>query len=175
MSTSSARIPDEYAANLVDPAAYADGRIHDTYAWLRANNPFGLAEIEGFDPFWVATKHADILEISRQNALFHNGDKATVITNKAADTAVRAMMALSPGYRASGRFARDFIALGAPELLEFPFNRTSGWRRLLDARGLARALLPARAYQALADLDPPGFRAVRKYVVAPDGGVRGYG
>jgi len=36
-------------------------------------------------------------------------------------------------------------------------------------------VLPARAYQALADLDPPGFRAVRKYVVAPDGGVRGYG
>ena len=42
MSTSIARIPDEYAANLVDPKAYADGRIYETYAWLRANNPFGL-------------------------------------------------------------------------------------------------------------------------------------
>lgn len=72
--------------------------------------------------------------------------------------AVRAMMALSPGYRASGRFARDFIALGAPELLEFPFNRTSGWRRLLDARGLARALLPARAYRQLKS----GLRDLRR-------------
>lgn len=72
--------------------------------------------------------------------------------------AVRAMMALSPGYRASGTFARDFIARGAPELLEFPFNRTPGWRRLLDARGLARALLPARAYRQLKS----GLRDLRR-------------
>ena len=45
--SSTARIPDEHAVNLVDPTAYADGRIHDTYAWLRANNPFGRAEVEG--------------------------------------------------------------------------------------------------------------------------------
>ena len=109
MSTSNARIPNEYAANLVDPKAYADGRIHETYAWLRANNPFGLAEIEGFDPFWVATKHADILEISRQNALFHSGDKATVITNKAADTAVRAMMGGSP------HLVRSLVQMDAPD------------------------------------------------------------
>ena len=84
MSSIGVRIPDDHARNLIDPTAYGDGRIHETYAWLRANNPFGLAEVEGFDPFWVATKHADILEISRQNALFHSGDRSTVITNKAA-------------------------------------------------------------------------------------------
>ena len=109
MSTSNARIPAEYAANLVDPTAYADGRIHETYAWLRANNPFGLAEIDGFEPFWVATKHADILEISRQNALFHSGDKATVITNKAADAAVRAMMGGSP------HLVRSLVQMDAPD------------------------------------------------------------
>lgn len=35
-------------------------------------------------------------------------------------------------------------------------------------------VLPARPFQALAELDPEGFRRMRKYVVAPDGGVRGY-
>ena len=50
-------------------------RIHDAYRWLRKNEPFGVAQPERFDPFWVATKHADILEISRQNDLFHNGDR----------------------------------------------------------------------------------------------------
>ena len=36
--------------------------------------PLAVARPEGFDPFWVVTRHADILEISRQNELFHNGD-----------------------------------------------------------------------------------------------------
>lgn len=41
--------------------------------------------------------------------------------------------------------------------------------------GATRALvLPARPFQALAELDPPGFRPIRKYVVAGDGSVRGY-
>lgn len=35
-------------------------------------------------------------------------------------------------------------------------------------------VLPQRPYQALARLDPPGFRDIRKYVPAPDGRVAGY-
>ena len=89
-------IPTPRAATLVEPLAYADGRIHDTYAWLRGNNPFGKAEIEGVDPFWVATKHADILEISRQNALFSNGEKSPTIVSQVVDARVRAMTGGSP-------------------------------------------------------------------------------
>ena len=38
-----------------------------------------------------------------------------------------------------------------------------------------RALvLPARPYQSLAELDPPGFRNIRKYVPLPDGRVTAY-
>lgn len=41
--------------------------------------------------------------------------------------------------------------------------------------GVERALiLPARPYQALAELDPEGFRRMRKYVPLPGGGARGY-
>ena len=129
MSTSIARIPNEYATNLVDPKAYADGRIYETYAWLRANNPFGLAEVEGFDPFWVATKHADILEISRQNALFHSGDKATVITNKAADTAVRAMMGGSP------HLVRSLVQMDAPDHPKYR-ALTQSWFMPTNIKGL---------------------------------------
>ena len=35
-------------------------------------------------------------------------------------------------------------------------------------------VLPQRPYQALATLDPPGFRNIRKYVPGPDGRVTGY-
>lgn len=77
------RIPDEIAINLVTPAAYADDRLHETYSWLRANKPLGVARIEGFRPFRVVTKHADILDISRRNDIFHNGDLATTLTDSA--------------------------------------------------------------------------------------------
>jgi len=74
-------IPTDVARVVVDPAAYADGRTAgEAFAWLRANNPLGRAEIEGHDPSWVVAKHADILEISRQNDLFHSGDRSTTFT-----------------------------------------------------------------------------------------------
>jgi cytochrome P450 len=77
-------IPKKIAETLTDPAAYADNRIHEAYRWLRANNPVGLAEPEGYDPFWVVTKHADILEVSRQNTLFRNAERSTVLSDKEA-------------------------------------------------------------------------------------------
>jgi cytochrome P450 len=81
-SRSSLHIPADIAAVLVDAAAYADGRIYPAYRWLRANNPLGIAEAEGFDPFWVVTRHADILNVSRQNDLFHSADRPTTLTNR---------------------------------------------------------------------------------------------
>ncbi|MCA6101553.1 cytochrome P450 [Bradyrhizobium australafricanum] len=82
-------IPADIAATLVDPVAYADDRIHDSYRWLRANNPLGIARPEKFDPFWVVTKHAHIQAISRQNELFHNADRPTTLTTQALEERVR--------------------------------------------------------------------------------------
>ena len=103
------RIPEEIAWALVDPKAYATDRIHESYAWLRANNPLGVAEVEGYDPFWVATKHADILEISRQNALFHSGDRQTTLTSQAADKRTREMTGGSP------HLVRSLVQMDAPD------------------------------------------------------------
>ena len=82
-------IPADIAATLVNPAAYADHRIHDSYRWLRANNPLGIARPEKFDPFWVVTKHAHIQAVSRQNELFHNADRPTTLTNQAVEERIR--------------------------------------------------------------------------------------
>jgi hypothetical protein len=104
------RIPDEIAWNLVDPKAYAGARIHDTYKWLRANNPLGLADLQGhYDPFWVVTKHADILEVSRQNALFHSGDRPTTLTSQQADKQVRKITGGSP------HLVRSLVQMDAPD------------------------------------------------------------
>ncbi len=102
-------IPQEIAWTLVDPKSYASDTIHKSYAWLRANNPLGQAKIEGYDPFWVVTKHADILEVSRQNALFHSGDKQTTLSTQEGDRQVRQMTGGSP------HLVRSLVQMDAPD------------------------------------------------------------
>jgi cytochrome P450 len=90
-------LPDAVAATLVDPNAFADiERISDAYTWLRQNMPLGVAKLRDFDPFWVVTKHADILEISKNNKAFHNGDRATILTDQYTDAMVRYLRDGSP-------------------------------------------------------------------------------
>lgn len=85
------RIPDDVARTLVSSPAYATDAIHEAYRWLRSNNPLGVAEVEGFDPFWVVTKHADILEISRNNARFPSAVRGTTLTSKSGEARARAI------------------------------------------------------------------------------------
>src|SRR5580692_12926116 len=102
-------IPQEVAATIVDPKAYADGRIYQSYAWLRANQPLGVAHPAGYEPFWVVTRHADILEISRQNELFHSGDKNTTLVSIEGDTRIRQMTGGSP------HLVRSLVQMDAPD------------------------------------------------------------
>ena len=129
MTQAEIRIPDAQAATLVDPKAYADGRIFETYRWLRANNPLGMAQPEGYDPFWVVTRHADILEVSRQNALFHSGDLATTIVGKAADAKVRERTGGSP------HLVRSLVQMDAPDHPKYR-ALTQAWFMPPNIRGL---------------------------------------
>lgn len=87
----------EIAEGVIDPKAHGDwNRWHQAFAWLRKNTPLDVAEIEGFDPFWVVTRHADILNIERQNDLFHNEDRSATLTTIEADRRAREMMGGSP-------------------------------------------------------------------------------
>jgi cytochrome P450 len=103
-------IPETTAWAVIDPKAYADGTTaRDAFAWLRANLPLGKAELEGNFPFWVVTKHADILEISRQNDLFHSGDRSTTFTTPEGDARVRQMTGGSP------HLVRTLVQMDAPD------------------------------------------------------------
>jgi cytochrome P450 len=106
---SDVRIDDDRVWAAIDPKNYADDSVHDAFRWLRANNPLGRAELPEFDPFWIVTKHADILEVSRQNDLFHNGDLQTTLTPKSIDQKVRAMTGGSP------HLVRSLVQMDAPD------------------------------------------------------------
>jgi len=66
-------------ADLVDPGRYASGGYpHDAWARLRAEAPVAWFEPPGLDPFWAITKHADVLEISKQPVRFSSAQGITL-------------------------------------------------------------------------------------------------
>lgn len=126
-------VPADIAATIVDPRAFQiRERSDDAFRWLRANAPLAVAAPEGFDPFWVVTRHSDILEIERQNDLFHNGDRATVLTTIEGDRKVREMMGGSP------HLVRSLVQMDNPDHLAYR-RLTQAWfmpqsLRKLEAR-----------------------------------------
>lgn len=129
MNNADLRIPDQIAENLVDPAAYADERIHESYRWLRANAPLNMAEPKGFDPFWVVTRHADILEVSRQNSLFLSGARSPTLVNREVDAKIRQAMGGSP------HLLRTLIHMDAPDHPKYR-AMTQAWFMPQNLRGL---------------------------------------
>ena len=71
----------QHVATVLDPAAHAEPeRLHAAYGWLRQNAPLARAELPDMDPLCVVTRHADILEISKDNTLFPYGQMPSTIT-----------------------------------------------------------------------------------------------
>jgi cytochrome P450 len=121
VSNGSAKVDEELARLIVSPRAYAEQTtLYQGFRWLRANNPIGRVEVDGYDPFWAVTKHQDILEISRQNDLFHNGDNATVLRPRAAEDMVRSMRGGNPN------MFRMMINMDAPDHMKYR-RITQGW------------------------------------------------
>jgi len=57
--------------DVISPELYGRiGHPHQTFAWLRANDPLRYVRPEGFRPFWAVTRHTDIIEIEKQPDVF---------------------------------------------------------------------------------------------------------
>ncbi|MCP5385411.1 MAG: cytochrome P450 [Novosphingobium sp.] len=90
-------ISEQLARTIIDPHAYSRREIVDeAFRTIRAESPLDKAEMEEFEPFWVVSRHADIKEIERQPAVFHNGDKSTFITNRDGNERVKALTGGEP-------------------------------------------------------------------------------
>ncbi len=87
----SSEMPAELAAAIIDPASYADPqKINAAFARIRRDYPFAKANVEGYDPFWVASKHADVIAIETQPDIFLNGAGSNNLTEKAGVDMVKA-------------------------------------------------------------------------------------
>lgn len=77
-------VPREIANTIVDPKAYADGKpVDDAFTWLRRHAPFAQMQPDGYDPIWVVTRHADVLEVELHNDLFASGLRQPILTTQA--------------------------------------------------------------------------------------------
>ena len=56
------------------------GYPHAEWTWLRRHAPVFWYERPNVEPFWAITKHADIIEISKQPELFLNAPRLAVFT-----------------------------------------------------------------------------------------------
>src|SRR3546814_15649497 len=84
-------LPGEVAAAVVEPEAYGEWNdLHEKLAWARANAPLAVAENAAFDPFWLVTRHAYVMAISRDPQRFPTGIRPTVLTTRGGE-------ALAPG------------------------------------------------------------------------------
>ena len=74
---------DDAGKVLADPQAYTDEpRLHAALAHLRANAPVSRVEVPNYRPFWAITKHADIMDVERNNTLFTNWPRPVLTTTE---------------------------------------------------------------------------------------------
>jgi cytochrome P450 len=101
------------AKALTDPKAYGEWNgLHDKFAWARANAPLAVAEVPDYDPFWAVTRHADIMEVSRNNKLYASGVRQTTLTMKAIDALVRTQ---TP----DGHLIKSLVQMDAPDHMKY--------------------------------------------------------
>ncbi|RAV03314.1 cytochrome P450 [Mycolicibacter senuensis] len=95
----SAPIIDQAARVFTDPSAYADEpRLHAALTHLRANAPVSLVDHRPYRPFWAITRHADIMDIERDNELWIN-EPRPVLAPADADDLQRSLLESGMGLR----------------------------------------------------------------------------
>jgi cytochrome P450 len=68
----------------VDPSAYAhEERFHRAATLLRRSSPVHWVDEPGYRPFWAITRHADVMEIERDNARFLSAPRPLLATEAA--------------------------------------------------------------------------------------------
>jgi cytochrome P450 len=78
---------DEAAQVLADPMAYTDEpKLHAALAHLRTHAPVSRVDVPNYRPFWAITKHADIMDVERDNMLFTNWPRPVLVTADSDET-----------------------------------------------------------------------------------------
>ncbi len=141
------RIMDPAARVLADPQAYTDEkRFYESLAHLRAHAPVSWVEVDEYRPFWAITKHADIMDIERQNDLFTNFPRPLLAITEAdeklladleAGTGLRTLIHMDdPHHRDVRKVGADWFR---PKVLKALKAAVTSWPRSGSTRWPRRA------------------------------------
>lgn len=84
---------------IVDPKVYASEReYHALFSKLRREDPVHWTQPVGYESFWTVAKHADIVEIEKQNARFLNAPRLNMRSDEV-EAHVRARFGGQPPFR----------------------------------------------------------------------------
>jgi cytochrome P450 len=70
---------DAALVDISDPRIYVDGPPHETFRWLRENDPVSRQHAPNGTPYWAVTRYADIREVNRAAERFRSGSGITFI------------------------------------------------------------------------------------------------
>lgn len=87
----------ELVAPIFNPASFSHReKIDGIFAALRRDHPLACVEVPGYDPHWMVTKYSDVKEITRQDELFHSGDRPKILHSQAGEALARSFTGGSP-------------------------------------------------------------------------------
>jgi cytochrome P450 len=102
----------ETALAVIDPKAYAAwDPLLDLFDSIRVATPVLRIESPSgdHDPFWLITRHHDVMRISKDNVTFLNAPRPSVFTNKAGEALARSITGGSPN------LVQSLVSLDAPK------------------------------------------------------------
>lgn len=103
-------LPEETARQVIAPESYAQWHgLLDTFDRLREEMPVAkiVAEDDVFEPFWLITRHEDVMRISKDNKTFLNNPKPVVFSTRQAT-------AFSQAATGSNMLVDSLVAFDAP-------------------------------------------------------------
>ena len=108
-------LPGEVSAAVINPVAYGEWNgLHQQLAWARANAPLAVAENPNHEPFWLVSRHADIMAISRDPQRFANGVRPTVLTDRDGEALARAATPNNDAH-----LIRSLVQMDAPDHMKY--------------------------------------------------------
>jgi cytochrome P450 len=153
-------VPDEIARQIVLPEGHRnDEAVFEAYRWMRENAPLAQVKVDGYDPLWLVVKHADIMEIERQPAVFNSGggdepgSHNPVLANQAGDEFTKSLTG------GSLRVLETLTYLDPPEHTMVKDIATEWFRPASlkkweeRIRSLAREAIDSRLKRGVNDLD----------------------
>ena len=136
-------ISREAANTIVDPFAYAQwDPAHEVFKELRRSAPLAKARPDGYEEFWVVTRHEDVQFVEKNlNNLFRCSDRSSIILQSDAEEHIRQMTG------GSANLVRSLVSIDNPDHYKLR-HLTQSWfmpqkLRALEERirGIARSFV----------------------------------